>query len=273
MTRFLAIAALTIAVSGCALGSAALKSGDEKSVVRTLQDANAGRAVRARMLRAHGFELGGVDVEAAEGVLVLSGRVPRMEDRIEAERIAWSAPNISEVGNELRVGDAQGLSRNVRDGWLEKSVRTRLFADGDVRGRNLNVETHDGTVYLLGVARDQAELREATRIASTTRGARNVVSYVHLADGGNVSSRPRPAPVSVAELPQAPVYTAPEQSVSPRSYRDPDTGEVLELAPGTVVVPVAPGTPVPDAGGAPFYIDPDSGERIPVRYVVETPKL
>ena len=47
---------------------------------------------------------------------------------------------------------------------------------------------------------------------------------------------------------------------------------MLDLAPGTVVVPVAPGSKVPDAGGAPFYIDPDSGERIPVRYVVEVPK-
>ena len=266
MTRFLAIAALTVAVSGCALGSAALKSGDEKTVVRTLQDTNAARAVRARMLRAHGFELGGVDVEAAEGVVVLSGRVPRQEDRIEAERIAWSAQHITEVGNELRVGESESFVRNAKDGLLEKSVRTRLIADGDVRARNLNVETHEGTVFLLGVVRDAEELAEATRIASTTRGAREVVSYVRVANGLPMAA---PAPVSVA---QAPAYTAPEQTITPDSYRDPDTGEILDLAPNTVVVPIAPGSAIPDEGGAPFYIDPDNGERIPVRYVTETPR-
>lgn len=291
-----------LAVSGCALGSAALDSSDDVTVVRSLQDTNAQRTIRARMTRAHGFLLSGVDVEVAQGVVVLSGRVPRPEDRIEAERIAWSAPRVDQVGNELRIGDKQSLARNAKDGLLEKSVRTRLIADGDVRARNLNVETHDGVVYLLGVARTEAELAEVARIASTTRGAREVVSYVRLVDGTPQPERRGYAEVPTATegaiedfFPQSPAYRVPDEVVGNGTataplaklpdtepyYRDPETGERIELAPGTVVIPYQPdtpgslgagGTPPPGGTGAPFYIDPDSGERIPVRYVTEVPR-
>ena len=153
-TLFLSAALL----SGCAVATAGIKKGDERNFVRSLNDVNATRAVSARLKRAYDYELGGVDVDVAEGVVLLSGNVPRQEDRIEAARIAWSAPNVDQVGNEILVKDKQGFIRNAKDGFLEKSVRTRLLADKYVKGRNFSVETHDGIVYLLGVARDAGEL-------------------------------------------------------------------------------------------------------------------
>ncbi len=161
--------------------TAGVKKGDERNFARSMNDVSADRVIKARMRRADGFKLKGVDVEVREGIVVLSGNVPRREDRIEAERIAWSAPRVDQIGNEIRVKDKQGNIRNIKDGLLEKSVRTRLAADKYVKARNLNVETHDGIVYLLGMARNQQELERAAQIASTTRGAREVVSYVKVA--------------------------------------------------------------------------------------------
>ena len=77
----------------------------------------------------------------------------RQEDRIEAERIAWSAPRVEQVGNEVLIKDKQGMVRNAKDSVLTTLVKARLTADRYVKGRNINVESHDGIVYLLGVAR------------------------------------------------------------------------------------------------------------------------
>lgn len=175
-------AILSLSLAGCTtITTAGIKKGDERNFARSVNDVSAERVVKARMARAHDFKLKGVNVDVREGIILLAGNVPSQEDRIEAERIAWSAPRVDQVGNEILIKDKQGVIRNAKDGLLTTSVKTRLTADKYVKSRNINVESHDGVVYLLGVARNQAELERAAQIASETRGTREVVSYVKVA--------------------------------------------------------------------------------------------
>lgn len=246
-----ALGSLALLLGGCALTSAALDGDDGRTVVRSVKDVNAARAIRARMLRAEGFDFGGVDVEVREGVVLLSGRVPRADDRIEAERIAWSAAGIEAIGNEVEVRDPQGGWRNARDGVLEKSVRTRLIASS-VSARDLNVETHNGVIYILGMVDSVDERDHATRIAATTRGAREVVSYIKIK-----GEAPAPRP------PSASAQVAP---VTPRVPAAPLSGPT-QTVPSAPIVPLD--VPSDVERGAPFYIDPDSGEQVPVRYTAD----
>jgi len=186
------------ALSGCAVTTAGVKKGDERNMARSINDVSAGRVITARMGRAYDFNLDKVDVEVAEGIAVLTGYVPTEKDRQEAERIAWSAPHIAQVGNELAVGDGRrSLVRGTKDSVLGTRIRTRMIAEKGVKARNINIETVDGKVYLLGVARNSAELERAAYIASTTKGVKEVVSYVKLADqpagalpGGSTAAMP-----------------------------------------------------------------------------------
>ena len=267
-------------LSGCAVATAGIEKGDERSFVRSLNDVNAGRAIGSRMKRAHDYQLDGVDVEVAEGVVLLSGNVPRKEDRIEAERIAWSAPRVQQVGNEIQIKDKQGFVRNMKDGFLEKSVRVRLTADKYVKGRNYNIETHDGIVYLMGVARTAEELERAARIAALTRGTREVISYVRIADlppetdmevqseTAIPAQREIPDFLTDAPLPDqdladrpAPMRRAPMDESIP--YRDPQPAIPYDL--GQTTIPA-------DPNAHPYYIDPETGQQIQVKnWIQEAP--
>lgn len=259
-------------LSGCAIASAGISKGDERSFVGSLNDLNAGRAVEARLKRAYDYELGGIDVEVAEGVILLSGYVPRQEDKIEAARIAWSAPNIIQVGNEIMLQEGQGFFRNTKDGLLEKSVRARMTADRYVRARNFNVETHEGIVYLMGVARDPGELERAAQIAALTRGTREVISYVRLADRpieeqlsavsaeaeAGAMQRPLPDFMTTEPLPNM------DSTNVPAPMRRAPMGESVPYqAPYDLGQSGAPFNADPNA--APFYVDPETGEQIQVR--------
>lgn len=297
-------------LSGCALTTAGIKKGDERNFARSLNDVNAGRVIEARMKRAYDFNLKGIDVEVAEGVVLLSGNVPTKEDRIEAARIAWSAPRIDQVGNEIMLKGKQGFIRNTKDGILEKAVRTRLIADNDVKARNFNIETHDGIVYLLGVARTQEELERAAQIAAQTRGTAEVISYVRLADlpqqqrmrqQENYQSVEAPTQRQLpdflttqppaAEQPSAPIQNAPLDQPIP--FNRPSQEATGPTAPPLIDMGDRVGKELPSdedlgayrtgaAGEAvsiiesePYYIDPDTGEEIPVSYVngVVVPKV
>lgn len=214
-------AILSLSLAGCTtITTAGVKKGDERNFARSVNDVSAERVIKARMKRAEGFELKGVNVDVREGIVLLAGNVPRQEDRIEAERIAWSAPRVDQVGNEILMKEKQGFVRNTKDGLLTTSVKTRLTADKYVKSRNINVESHDGVVYLLGVARNQAELERAAQIASETRGTREVISYVKVAGIESAISRfgtasSAAAPVQYAPAPAQQSYTAPQQRELP----------------------------------------------------------
>ena len=236
---------LSLSLSACAVTSAGVKKGDERNVARSINDVSAERVIKSRMKRAYDFKLKGVDIEVKEGIAVLTGNVPNQESRIEAERIAWSAQRIEQVGNEIFIKDRQSTTRNIKDGFLEKSVRARLTADKYVKARNINVETHDGNVYLLGVARNQAELERAAQIASTTKGAREVISYVtvagiesELSQISQSASAPQYAPV-----PSQPHLAAPQQRALPSVLTPAPQAGVFEPVPSPYAA--SPAIPAP----------------------------
>jgi hypothetical protein len=53
----------------------------------------------------------------------------------------------------------------------------------NVRSVNYNIETAEGSVYLIGSARTEAELHHATDLARNVPGVKRVVSYVEVRPG------------------------------------------------------------------------------------------
>jgi osmotically-inducible protein OsmY len=153
---------------------------EERSIGRELDDANASLSIKSSMLRSEGFALEGVDVEVTEGVALLTGTVPREDDRQMAECLSWSSVAVRAVANELTVGPASGFRDRTRDAWITQRVRGLLLSDRSVRSVNFNVETYDGKVYLLGVARTRGELERASAHASLVEGVGEVISFVRV---------------------------------------------------------------------------------------------
>ena len=175
--KLLLVSAAVITLPACAVTKTALDTKSTVTVKRSLQDVTAARAIKARMVRASDHDLGDISVDVVQGIVVLAGATPSPESKKEAERIAWSAPGVAKVGNEIYVGRSSGFAGKSKDALIDTAVRTKLASSNDVRNLDFTVETRDGVVYLLGVARSQAELKEAARLASITRGVKEVVSY------------------------------------------------------------------------------------------------
>ena len=156
-------------LSGCA----AVQPG--RSVGRQIDDFNAVTSLKSAMLRAEGYALGGVDVELTEGVALMSGTVPREEDRLYAECLAWSVQGVRSVSNQIDVGQGRGFGRASRDAWMTQQVRARLASDSSIRSLNYNIETHQRVVYLLGFARSAEERDRAAAHAALIEGVERVV--------------------------------------------------------------------------------------------------
>tara|TARA_R110002073_G_scaffold7591_4_gene43152 strand:+ start:4602 stop:5285 length:684 start_codon:yes stop_codon:yes gene_type:complete len=153
----------------------------ERSIGRELDDTNASLSIKSAMLRSEGFSLGAIDVEVTEGIALLTGSVPREDDRMMAECLAWSSVAVRSVANEIEIGAASGFRDRSRDAWITQRVRGRLLSDRNVRSVNFNVETYSGKVYLLGMARSRGELERVSGHAALVGGVVEVISYVRIA--------------------------------------------------------------------------------------------
>ena len=214
-----------------AVGTAVVQ---EKSVGTALDDATASSEIKTKLLRTDRKKYSEVDVEVANGLVLLSGRVNAQEDKIFAERTAWSSSRAQDVANEIKVEGRNSFMTGLSDSVITSRVRSALIGSRTVRSVNFNIETYDGVVYLMGIARSQKELEQAAEKASVVPGVKEVVSYVRLAnDRATAQAAPvksgfaRPAPTTQAALPQNPL---PLQSGQPKpigspSYEATPTGQ------------------------------------------------
>jgi osmotically-inducible protein OsmY len=175
-----------LSVSGCmtaAVGAAAsvgVYAVQDRTIGEGIDDANASNQAKMRLLAADRAAFQEVDVEVANGNLLLSGAVPTAEHRQAAETIARTVGSIDNVFNELFVGPRSSLVRSAQDELITAQIRTRLTASPSVRAINVNIETFHGHVYLMGSARNDHELQRAAEIASVVGGVRRVVSFMQV---------------------------------------------------------------------------------------------
>lgn len=203
----------TLGTTGCAAavvgtaGAVGLTSVQEKTMGEALDDATASNEIKAKLLNESGAKFAEVDVEVANGLVLLSGRVNSPEDRTYAEGIAWSSSRAVDVANEIRIEPPGGFMANVSDEIITGRVRARLIGSSTVKSVNFNIETYDGVVYLMGLARTPEELRAAAEEASVVGGVKQVVSYVRIREAAN-----RPAAPVTTEAPQTPYQSTPDAS-------------------------------------------------------------
>ncbi|MDZ4776682.1 MAG: BON domain-containing protein [Alphaproteobacteria bacterium] len=166
------------AVGGVTAATMGMATGQDRSVGRSIDDAAASAEMKRRLQAFDRQAYAHVDVEVAQGQLLLSGTTPRQEDKDYAERIAWNVRTIESVSNQIIVGASPGMVRSSQDNFITAQVRTKLMADAQIKSVNFNVETQQGVVYLMGLARSDEELQRAAEIASLVGGVQKVVSYV-----------------------------------------------------------------------------------------------
>jgi osmotically-inducible protein OsmY len=194
MTRtrlaFNACAALgmALALGGClstAIGAGAtatLAASSEKGLGGTVDDTKI-RATINSLWMDNDIEMWrNVGLDIYEGRVLLTGKVEKPEQRVEAVRLAWKAEGVKEVINEIKVTEEGGLDNYARDAWISTQLRTKMLFDKEILTVNYSVDTVDQVVYVMGIAQDQRELDRVIAYARSLAYVKKVVNYVILKD-------------------------------------------------------------------------------------------
>ncbi len=189
IATFLAFLSALPLIQGCiaaAVGAAATTgyvATQERTPGTALDDTTIWVRVKEKLVQHNAHELlTGINVEVIEGRVHLTGVVNSTETRVDAVRLAWQVEGVKEVINEIKVVPIQQkkLKDIAHDSWISTQIRSKMLFNTDIRSINFSIDVVQGTVYLMGIARNQNELDALTELASTTPGVDKVVSYVRV---------------------------------------------------------------------------------------------
>ncbi|MEM7496764.1 MAG: BON domain-containing protein [Pseudomonadota bacterium] len=185
LAALLAAAALQACAPVAVVGSGAVLArsvAQERAPMQALTDTEIELSIATRMGEHSGELYRDVAVAVTEGRVVLTGSVPRREDRVAAERIAWVPAGVTDVTNEITVAEDAGTRRYLNDVGISNALRYRLVRASGVAAVNISVETVDGVVHLTGLARSPQEIDRAVDTARRVEGVERVVSHLLLID-------------------------------------------------------------------------------------------
>lgn len=124
-----------------------------------------------------------ITVKVSEGRVLLNGKVPDADAKIEAIRLSWSIDGVKEVISEIKINDKNNhfsIRQYAADSFITSQIKSKLLIEKDLRSINYTIDTIDQIVYILGIAQDEAELDRVTEISRTVRGVKQVLNYARV---------------------------------------------------------------------------------------------
>ena len=121
-----------------------------------------------------------VDVEVTQGRVLLTGTVDNSDLRIEATRMAWGIGGVQTVINELQISNDDNILSFADDLLISTQIKGKLLLNSELPYINYTVETVNGVVYLIGIARTEEERQSVIDLCREVYGVVDVIDYINI---------------------------------------------------------------------------------------------
>jgi len=172
----------TVVVASLSGGAVAIR---EKSINNTQKDVLIASKLGTTFL-ANGLKNPGnsVDISVNEGRVLLTGIVRSPNKAKLAQEYAWKADNVKEVIDEIQIRQDSLKARDFSSAFIDYLItwqlESKLLLSSKVHSINYKITTVNKTVYLLGIANDNAEMQNVLDQASKIKGVNKVVNHLLL---------------------------------------------------------------------------------------------
>lgn len=118
-----------------------------------------------------------ISTDVYEHVVMLTGTVKFAQNKQRASDLVRGIKGVKRIINELQVTSDYGIGPAANDLWIETKLKVLLLGTKDIRSINYRWRSVNGTVYLIGAARSQAELNTVLDVIRKTERVKKVVNH------------------------------------------------------------------------------------------------
>jgi osmotically-inducible protein OsmY len=164
-------------IAGSGATTMVIAEGD-KSLGTAVDDATIKLNISRKLLISENNLFVNIDTSIVEGMVLLTGIVKNQESRIEAVKIVWEVEGVTEVINEIEIGDKTSIQEYANDVWITTQIKALAAKNIGLRFISYNIETIRGKVYLAGITSRPEQLETLLNITKSVKGVKDVVNYV-----------------------------------------------------------------------------------------------
>ena len=100
--------------------------------------------------------------------------------RIEATRGAWGINGVKTVINELQISNDDNILSFADDLVISAIIKGKLLLNSETEYMNYSVDTVNGIVYLIGIARSEEERQFVIELSKEVYGVVDVIDYINI---------------------------------------------------------------------------------------------
>lgn len=175
---------LCILLSGCQFASTIFTGArkittviiDDRSFQDDLQDFQIAMSLREDFIEIDP-KLGlDISPDVFEGRVLLTGALPNIELIQQILEKTWRTPDVKVVYNYIRVANPPSLEVVNTDAAISGAIRTQLTFTRHVSSSNYKLIMENGTMYVMGIAKNEAELERVLSVIKNTVGVNKIVN-------------------------------------------------------------------------------------------------
>lgn len=114
--------------------------------------------------------------------VLLTGLVENGNIAKVANEKAWKVDGVKEVIDEIQIEPNKPKVKNFveyfKDAAITTQLESKILVAKDIPSLDIEVVTVNGVVYLIGVAKNEDQIRNITDIASSINGVKKVISHI-----------------------------------------------------------------------------------------------
>jgi osmotically-inducible protein OsmY len=125
-----------------------------------------------------------IGVTVNEQRVLLTGLVDDEKIIAKANEIAWKVKGVKEVIDEIQFNEDKSFFGTVggysEDAAITTQIDAKMLFTKNINSNNFEVTTVNKVVYLMGVAKNQSEIKAVNDIAAKVAGVKKVINHVVL---------------------------------------------------------------------------------------------
>ncbi len=153
---------------------------DPRTIGMQIDDAIMQKNLTARLALTDKKYFISIQSEVIDGVIFLSGKVDKPEDKIKITKMAWETKGVRSVKNAISIKGQSNFKSTAKDILITSQLRSALIFNKKTKARNYTLETINKNIYIFGIAMDDEEKKEVINEANKIYDVESVIPSIYL---------------------------------------------------------------------------------------------
>ena len=121
---------------------------DPRTLGTQIDDSIMDKSLDAKLLATNKTYLLNVKTKILDGRIFITGKVDKVEEKLNITKLAWEIKGARSVKNDLKIKDEFNFKQSAKDILITSQLRSALIFNKNTKSVNYNIDTYKKKIYI-----------------------------------------------------------------------------------------------------------------------------